>query len=191
MSIKKEIDSFVQDHISTIQLFFKKNRLAIDHLAGLITIQIQSGKKILVCGNGGSATDAMHFVGELVGRFEKERMPLPAIALNADVCTITALANDYGYDQIFSKQIEALGKEEDILIAISTSGKSKNVLRALRQAKKQKMVTVLLTGAKGKQLNYIDLMLDVPNENTARIQECHGFLFHVLANLIEKQIVDK
>jgi D-sedoheptulose 7-phosphate isomerase len=155
---------------------------------------IQSGGKILACGNGGSAADAQHFAAELVGRFERERRELGAIALTTDSSILTAIGNDYGYDEVFSKQVRALGRSEDILLAISTSGNSKNVILAIEAAKKLGMNIVALTGKGGGQMKGIlgqqDVHLCVPTDRTARIQETHLLLLHCLCDGIDHLLLD-
>ena len=155
---------------------------------------IQSGVKILACGNGGSAADAQHFAAELVGRFERERRELGAIALTTDSSILTAIGNDYGYDEVFSKQVRALGRSEDILLAISTSGNSKNVILAIEAAKKLGMNIVALTGKGGGQMKGIlgqqDVHLCVPTDRTARIQETHLLLLHCLCDGIDHLLLD-
>jgi D-sedoheptulose 7-phosphate isomerase len=145
-----------------------------------------AGRKILVCGNGGSASDAQHFAAEIVGRFTRERRAWPAIALTTDSSILTAVANDYGYDHIFSRQVEGLGQPGDLLIGISTSGNSENVIRAIRQAKKIGMETVVLTGNTGGALSgQADTVVTVFSAVTARIQEAHIFILHVWADVAE------
>lgn len=148
--------------------------------------------KLLICGNGGSAADAQHFAAELTGRFEKERRPLAAIALTTDTSAITAIGNDYGFDQIFSRQVRALGRPGDALIAISTSGSSPNVLEAARAARAQGLSCVGLTGRNGGHLrDWCEPALIVPHARTARIQEAHLFLIHVLCGGIEQALVEE
>jgi D-sedoheptulose 7-phosphate isomerase len=155
---------------------------------------IQQGGKILACGNGGSAADAQHFAAELVGRFERERKELGAIALTTDSSILTAIGNDYGYDEVFSKQVRALGKPEDVLLAISTSGNSKNVILAIEAAKKIGMGVIAFTGRGGGQINQIvsqpNIHLCVPSERTARIQETHLLLLHCLCDGIDHLLLD-
>ena len=155
---------------------------------------LQGGGKILACGNGGSAADAQHFAAELVGRFERERKELGAIALTTDTSILTAIGNDYGYDEIFSKQVRALGKPGDVLLAISTSGNSKNVLLAIEAAQKLGMRVVALTGKGGGLCNQAlqeqDVHLCVPAERTARIQETHLLLLHCLCDGIDHLLLD-
>lgn len=151
---------------------------------------LADGKKILACGNGGSAGDAQHFAAELIGRFERERPGLAAIALTTDSSILTAIGNDYGFDQIFSKQIQALGLSGDILLAISTSGNSVNVLEAVREAQERDMSVIALTGKEGGALAKIlrdgaDIHLCVPHNRTARIQELHLFIIHCLCDGID------
>jgi phosphoheptose isomerase len=149
-----------------------------------------NGKKILTCGNGGSAGDAQHFSAELLGRFERERPELPAIALTTDTSTLTAIANDYSYDEIFSKQIRALANEGDVLLAISTSGNSKNVIKAIETAHQRHANVVVLSGKNGGKMPEIlkdtDVEVRVPANRTARIQECHLLVIHCLCDLIDQ-----
>jgi phosphoheptose isomerase len=148
--------------------------------------------KILSCGNGGSACDAAHFSSELLNRYSKERPSLPAIALTTDTATITAIANDYSYDQIFSKQIRALGREHDVLLAITTSGNSTNILQAVQSAHEMGMRVIALTGKDGGKLagilNSNDLELRVPSNTTAHIQESHLVIIHLLCDMIDEQL---
>jgi D-sedoheptulose 7-phosphate isomerase len=152
---------------------------------------IKNGGKILLCGNGGSAADAQHFAGELVVRLTSDytRTALPAITLSSDNFILTACANDFGFEQVFSRQIEALGKPEDVLVCISTSGNSPNLIKAAQKAKEKKMKTVGLLGGDGGELKRItDLSLIVPSHATPRIQETHICICHILCELIEKEL---
>lgn len=148
--------------------------------------------KILACGNGGSAADAQHFSAEMLNRFEAERPSLPAIALTTDTSTITSIANDYHFNDIFSKQIKALGQPGDILLALSTSGNSKNIIEAIVAAHNRQMHVIVLTGKDGGDipplLNATDIEIRVPSESTARIQETHGIVIHCLCDIIDKQL---
>lgn len=152
-------------------------------------------RKILACGNGGSAADAQHFSAELLNRFERERPGLPGISLTTDTSTLTSIANDYHYDDIFSKQVRALGQAGDVLLAISTSGNSPNVLRAVEAAHERGMVCVALNGRKGGELvnllNDDDINLCVTGPTTARIQEVHGLIIHCLCDLIDHRLLDQ
>ncbi len=153
---------------------------------------LKSGKKALACGNGGSAADAQHFAAELVGRFERERPGLPAVSLTTDTSALTAIANDYDFDRVFSKQVEALGNAGDVLLAISTSGNSKNVIEAARAAQARNLVVIALTGrdggALGKMLRPQDFHLNVAHPRTMRIQEIHLLAIHCLCEVVDNVI---
>ncbi|MDD6572624.1 MAG: D-sedoheptulose 7-phosphate isomerase [Thermoflexaceae bacterium] len=161
----------------------------IENVCGLCIEAYRKGNKILVCGNGGSASDAQHMTGELVGRYKIERAGIPAISLNANTAVMTALGNDYDYDSIFSKQVKALGAAGDVLFVISTSGNSMNTVLAAKQAKAQKITTVALTGEGGGKLKEIcDYTINVPSANTPRIQEMHILVIHTICGIIEKEL---
>ena len=155
----------------------------------LMFMALSNGNKILACGNGGSAADCQHFAAELVGRFERERLPLPALALTTDSSILTAVGNDYGYRDIYSKQIQAFGQSGDVLLAISTSGNSANVIAAIEAALERDMRIVALTGngggAIGKQITDADVHICVPHDRTARIQEVHLLTIHCLCDGID------
>lgn len=155
---------------------------------------LSAGKKILACGNGGSAADAQHFAAELVGRFERERQELPAIALTTDTSIMTAIGNDYSYEVIFSKQVKALGQPGDILLGISTSGNSGNVIAAINAAHEKGMSVIALTGKDGGKIGQLlkgsDVNLCVPADRTARIQETHLLLLHCLCDGVDHLILD-
>ncbi len=152
-----------------------------------ITKAFQSNHKVLIFGNGGSAADSQHIAAEFIGRFQKERRSLPAIALTTDSSILTALSNDYGYEVIFKRQIEGLGQKGDIAIGLSTSGRSKNVVEGLKQAKVLGLKTISLTGCGGGEVaKQSDIKLIVPSDVTARIQESHICLFHIICELVEK-----
>ncbi len=165
----------------------------IVEVSELIFARLMNGNKIMACGNGGSAGDSQHFASELVNRFEIDRNELAGLALTADSSTITSIANDYGYDKIFSKQIAALGKKNDILLAITTSGNSKNIIRAIEQAHKNDITVILLTGKNGGKasaaLKHEDREFRVPSNSTARIQEMHLIVIHCICSLIENNLV--
>lgn len=162
----------------------------IDAIGKLMTGTIQSGGKILICGNGGSAADAQHFAAELIGRFEKERVAWPSIALTTDTSILTAIGNDYGFDDIFARQVQGLGRRGDMLVGISTSGNSENVLRAVARAKDCQMHTIALLGRDGGKLkDAVDHPVVIEHEKTARIQEAHIFLLHYWAGYVESQLV--
>jgi D-sedoheptulose 7-phosphate isomerase len=157
--------------------------------ADLIGECFRKGNKLLVCGNGGSAADASHFATELVVRFTKDRRAVPAISLASDSGILTACGNDYGFDQIFARQVAAFGREGDVLICLTTSGNSKNVLRALEEAKARKLKTIAFLGRDGgSTVGIADIDLLVKDDSTARIQEAHQLLIHVLCEIIEARI---
>lgn len=150
---------------------------------------IAAGNKVLICGNGGSAADAQHFAAELTGRFEKERRGLPGIALTTDTSALTAIGNDYGFDRVFARQVEALGREGDLLIAISTSGNSPNVLAAIESARAAGMGVIGLTGGDGgKMKDGCDHLVAIPSRRTARIQEMHITIIHIWCELLDKEL---
>jgi len=165
---------------------------AITAAALLIVKSLLAEGKILCCGNGGSAGDSQHFSSELLNRFERERPSLPAIALTTDTSTLTSIANDYSYNEVFSKQVRALGRSGDILLAISTSGNSRNVLEAIKAAHQRSMSVVALTGRDGGAMRELlqngDLEICVPSAVTARIQEVHLLVIHCLCDLIDCQL---
>jgi len=182
------------DSISTKQEASEKLLPMVQVAIELIFSSISKGGKIMACGNGGSAADAQHFAAELVGRFERERKELGAIALTTDSSILTAIGNDYGYDEVFSKQVRALGKPEDVLLAISTSGNSKNVILAIEAAQKIGMGIIALTGRGGGKISQLlsqqSVLLCVPSERTARIQETHLLLLHCLCDGIDHLLLD-
>ena len=163
---------------------------AIARAGALLAACLRGGGKLLVCGNGGSAADAQHFSAELLGRYERERAGLPAIALHADTSTVTAVANDYGYEQVFARQVQALGRPGDVLLAISTSGNSPGILRAVEAAQRAALGVVALTGRGGGALAPLlrstDTEIRVPAQVTARIQEVHSLVLHCLCELIDE-----
>ena len=161
----------------------------IEQAGNLIVNTLKSGNKILLFGNGGSAGDAQHIAAELTGRYKTERRGLPAIALTTDTSAITAIGNDYGYDRIFDRQVEALGNEHDLLIGISTSGNSRNVLRALAYGKDHGMNTIGFSGKGGGDMRPLcDINIIVPSSDTARIQEMHILIGHTLCGIVDQQI---
>jgi D-sedoheptulose 7-phosphate isomerase len=155
----------------------------------LIARALKNGKKVVLFGNGGSAADAQHIACELAGRFKLERRGLPAIALTTNTSTITAIANDYGYDKVFSRQVEAIVDKGDIVIGISTSGKSPNVIEGVKAAKEHGAITVGLTGAEGGRLEkVVDICIKVPSDDTPRIQETHITIGHIICQLVEESL---
>jgi D-sedoheptulose 7-phosphate isomerase len=151
----------------------------------------QNGGKVLLFGNGGSAADAQHIAAEFVGRFVKERIPLPAIALTTDTSALTAIGNDYGYGEVFARQVRGLGNAGDVAIGISTSGRSPSILAGIKAARERGLITVGLTGAKGEALaSLVDITLMVPSTCAARIQECHLAIEHILCEIVEDVLFD-
>jgi D-sedoheptulose 7-phosphate isomerase len=160
--------------------------------ADVIDQCLRAGNKLLVCGNGGSATDASHFATELVVRFAKDRRALPAICLASDSGIITAAGNDYGFDEIFARQVAALAQSGDVLVCLTTSGKSKNLIRALEEAKARKLKTIAFLGRDGgSTIGIADVDLLVKSDSTARVQEAHQLLLHVLCEIIESRLDKK
>ncbi len=158
-------------------------------IAELFIDSLKKGGKIIFFGNGGSASDSQHLAAELVGRFKKDRNPLSAIALTTNTSILTSLANDYGYEIVFSRQVEALGQKNDLVVGISTSGKAKNVAAGIKQAKKMGLKTVALTGGDGGELAKLaDVSLMVPSSVTARIQEAHITIGHIICELVEQKL---
>lgn len=169
--------------------FLDSNIDVINSAANKLVEATLRGNKILLCGNGGSAADAQHLAAELVAKLKYRRKAIPAIALTTDTSVVTALANDDGFDEVFTRQVEAFGRENDILIGISTSGNSSNVLKAVEQAKTQGLFTIILSGKSGGKLKEIgDISIIVPSDNTQRIQECHITVGHILCDIVEQAV---
>jgi D-sedoheptulose 7-phosphate isomerase len=182
------LDRAIDDSTRTLESL-KKLESRVEKATDLIEQCLRAGNKLLVCGNGGSAADAAHFATELVVRFAKDRRAHPAICLASDGGLLTAAANDYGFDEIFARQVAAFGQPEDVLICLTTSGKSKNVVRAMEEAKARKLKTIALLGRDGgSTIGMADIDLLVRSDSTARIQEAHQLLLHVLCEIIEARI---
>ncbi len=181
-TIKKNINDSINNlRILNDQKYFDQ----ILKISNDITRTIKNKKKIIFCGNGGSAGDSQHLCAELVSKFLKNRKPFPSISLTTNTSTITSISNDFSFDKIFSKQIEAVGVKGDFLFAISTSGKSKNVKEAIKVAKKKGIKTFLLTGLKNKSRNLSDIVLEVPASRVDRIQEMHILIGHIICEIVE------
>ena len=183
------IDQAFSEHIDTL----KETHISIAHnieiAADIIAKSLTSGGTIFWCGNGGSAADSQHIAAEFVGRFKKDRRPLRSIALTTDSSILTCVANDYSYEEIFSRQLNALGRDGDVLVAITTSGKSKNIKKVLIQARNMGIKTIGLLGKKGGECkDYSDVSLIVPSDITARIQETHILIEHLLCELVEHKL---
>jgi D-sedoheptulose 7-phosphate isomerase len=158
----------------------------------LLVETVRAGGKLLFFGNGGSAADAQHLAAEFVGRYEKDRSPLAAIALTTDTSALTAIGNDYGFEQVFARQIRALGRRGDVAIAISTSGRSQNVILGIEAAREAGLATIALTGGDGGKLApIVDIAIVVPSTTTARIQECHITIGHVLCEYVDRELLKK
>ncbi len=161
----------------------------VERLGETLVSCLQSGNKIVIFGNGGSAAEALHFAAELTGRFKRERRGLPAIALNSDMSAVTAISNDYGFERVFERQVEALVRKGDLVIGLSTSGTSPNVLRGLERAKEIGASTALLTGARCKQVpSFIDICVKVPEGDTALVQEAHLVILHWLCERVDEEV---
>lgn len=186
--MKKIITDILKESIKAKENFVERHLELIIKGTEVLSECIASGHKILIFGNGGSAADSQHIAAEFVNRFMVERSPLPAIALTTDTSIITAIGNDYGFDQIFSKQVEALGKKGDVAIGISTSGNSKNVIKAVKEANKAGLITMALTGRGGELAECADIIYRVESDSTGRIQEVHITLGHILCELVERTL---
>jgi len=190
MSIAQNLfkENFTQS-IETKKKALTVLEIPVTSAATKIANAFKAGNKLLICGNGGSAADSQHFAAEFTGRYEMERTPLPAIALTTDTSALTAIGNDYSFDVIFSKQVEALGKEGDILFAISTSGNSGNVIKAIEKKKKKNMITIAMTGKDGgkidKMLGSTDINICATANRTARIQEVHLLVLHTICDIVD------
>jgi D-sedoheptulose 7-phosphate isomerase len=184
------LSNSLQEHLQTFQKVLESLVPDIERSGRVICDALNSGKKILICGNGGSAADAQHIAAELIGYYESQRKPWPAIALTTDTSTLTAVSNDLGFEHVFARQVAGLAQAGDVLIAISTSGKSKNVLRALEQAKASGCKTIFLTGAlTGPSAETLaslcDVVVAVPATRTARIQEAHITIGHLWCEMVD------
>jgi len=189
MDMTSLMTSHFDDAIDTFKTSSRELAQPLSAAVDLLFGALANNGKILACGNGGSAADAQHFIAELVGRFERDRLPLAGIALNTDTSILTAVGNDYGFDAIFERQVSALGQPGDVLVAISTSGNSANVIRSIEAAHDREMQIIALTGKGGGQIGEFltdaDIHLCVPHDRTMRIQEVHIVLLHALCDGID------
>jgi D-sedoheptulose 7-phosphate isomerase len=184
------IQNIINEHKQILKASIKNIEKSFLRAHNLCLSSLQNDKKLLICGNGGSAADAQHFAAELVGRFEKERKGLPAVALTTDSSIITAIANDYGFEECFARQVQALGQSGDVLIVISTTGNSPNIIKASQAAKQIGIKIIGLTGEGGGTLRSIaDELFTVPSNRKARIQEIHEIYLHALAETIEVSLI--
>lgn len=189
-----DIKKLITDSITTKQLVLEDQELlaAIENAANACIESFRNDKKVLFCGNGGSAADAQHISAELSGRFYTDRPPLYSEALHVNSSYMTAVANDYSYDVVYSRMVEACGRKGDVLVGITTSGNSKNIIAAMEMARKQGMITIGMTGKSGGKMNdCCDIMLRVPSTDTPRIQESHILIGHIICQLIEETIFPK
>lgn len=186
--MKDKIRRIFEESLAVKQATVDSNIDLIIQAVDMIIASLEQNGKILFFGNGGSAADAQHIAAEFVGRFMKERKALAAIALTTDSSVLTCLGNDYSYDIIFSRQIEALGNDQDIAFGLTTSGNSTNVIKGIEQAKQQGLKTIVMTGCGGGKLKgMVDIHLDVPSQSTARVQEAHMCIYHTICELVENQ----
>ncbi len=187
--MKEQVRQAFEDSANVKRLFVNQYLDQIVTVATQLGQAFRNGHKVLLFGNGGSSTDASHIAAEFVGRYCQDRHPLPALALTADTAALTCIANDYAYDDVFARQVRALGQEGDFVIAISTSGNSRNVIKGVEAAKEMGLTTIGWTGAKGQRLSdLVSYSFLVPSTVTARIQECHITLGHTLCELIDEEI---
>lgn len=183
------IEKLIQEHIAVIEQVKQHCIPDIEEIASLCKKAVLSGKTIYFCGNGGSAADSQHLAAEFVGRFVKERRGLPAIALTTDTSILTAVSNDYGYEQIFARQVEALVRPGDVIVGLSTSGNSPNVILAMDKAKQIGAVTIGFSGSNGGKLaEYCDVCVTVPTRVTARIQEAHILIGHMICEIMDEVV---
>lgn len=188
----KKIIKEIRSSIDAKEKVIKNNEILLNiiNISDSIIDCINNGGKLLICGNGGSASDANHIAGEIVGRFQQERKAFSAISLNSDVATMTAIANDYGYEHVFSRQVEGLMKKDDILLGISTSGNSSNIVEAFKKSKEIGGINYLLTGKDGGILaKMADIAIIAPSDVTAHVQEVHECLFHIICGLVEEGLI--
>lgn len=190
---KKQLEQSILDQIDeSVQTkkLLKSQATTILRCADLISLSLKKGGKLILFGNGGSAADAQHISAEFVGRYMSEREPLPAIALTVNTSSLTAIGNDYGYERVFERQVNALCNRNDVVVGISTSGSSKNVLLGIEAAKSNGAITIGLTGKRtgNKLAKAVDIAIIVPSESTPRIQECHILVGHIISGLVERSL---
>jgi D-sedoheptulose 7-phosphate isomerase len=189
----KKIQDIIRASMETKKLILEDETLlnSIQEVVSVITNAFRSGNKVYFCGNGGSAADAQHLAAEFSGRFYLDRKALPAEALHCNTSYLTAVANDYGYEQVYSRIIDGIGKKGDVLVGISTSGNSANILRAFESAKQNGMITIAFTGITGGQMKaVVDHLLNIPSSDTPRIQESHILVGHIICQLVEQSYFD-
>lgn len=194
MGIMEKIKKIIQASIDTKQQIIKNDMLllSIEKVVDLITYAFKHGNRVYFCGNGGSAADAQHLAAEFSGRFYTDRKALPAEALHCNTSYLTAVANDYGYDVVYSRMIDGIGQTGDVLIGLSTSGNSENIIRAFEVAKQKGMITIAFTGETGgKMKDMVDYLINIPSKDTPRIQESHIMIGHIICQLVEEKYFSK
>ena len=189
-SLKNKFEISIKENISIKESLKNKKYLRIiEKIINQVFVTIKRNKKIMTCGNGGSAADAQHLAAEFSGRYYINRPPLHAEALHTDTSFMTAVSNDFSFDEVYARLIQGIGKQGDILIGMSTSGNSKNVIKALEEAKKKNIITIGFKGkANGNMKPYCDYLINIPSDDTPRIQECHLMLGHGICELVEKEL---
>ena len=189
MNHLKIINQNIQEHQEILNSIDNKIKNKINAISKIISNSLKKGGTIFWCGNGGSASDSMHLSTELIGRFKKNRKPLRSISLSSNSAALTCISNDFGFQNLFSRQVEALGKPRDVLVVISTSGNSQNILNAIYQAKKKKLITIGFFGKKGgKCKNKTDIDVIIKSDSTARIQEMHIMVGQIICDLVEREL---
>lgn len=184
-----KVKGLIQKQAQILENFFENKETQIVRAIDEICARLKMGNKVIVFGNGGSAAQAQHFAAELVNKFLKSRRAIPALSLTTDTSCLTSISNDFAFDYVFSRQLEALGKEGDVVLALSTSGESQNVIRALQTAKEKGLFPIGLTGEGGGTVGSLcEILLDVPSQDTPRVQEVHLFLLHLLCQEIEEKV---
>ena len=187
--MREEIETSLNESIRVKNELLSSSVESVIQIAGILVESFKAGHSLYLMGNGGSAADAQHISGELVGRFKKNRKPLPALALTTDTSVLTAIANDFGYDHCFERQVDAFVKDGDVVIGLSTSGNSTSIISASQVAKKKGAKTIAFTGKGGGEIkDQVDVCLEIPSTDTARIQECHITIGHILCSIIEKEL---
>jgi len=185
----KIINKSIDNHFNALSQL-KENLPVIKKISGLFVSALRANGKIIFMGNGGSAADSEHLTAELVGRFKKNRKAFAAVSLSSNICVITAIGNDYGFDEIFSRQVEAIANKNDLIVAISTSGESQNVIKAVVKAKELGVKTVGFLGKHGGKLkSLVDISLVIPTEDTPRIQEMHILAGHIICEIVEEELL--
>jgi D-sedoheptulose 7-phosphate isomerase len=184
-----KVKDLITKQAQILEKFFEDRENQVEKAINETCARLKTGRKVIVFGNGGSAAQAQHFAAELVNKFLKSRQAIPAISLTTDTSSLTSIANDFAFDYVFSRQLEALGKEGDVVLALSTSGESQNIVQALHTAREKGLFLIGLTGEGGGAVGSLcDILLDIPSKDTPRVQEAHLFLLHLLCQEIEERV---